>query len=124
MAADDTARKQRGRPFQKGQSANPAGRPKGARNKLAEDFLADVHALWETDGAAALLEARTEKPTEFVKMVAGLLPKETLVRIAPEEELTDDEIARLLDALRSTALGPSGSDGEAGEGAGPSGRLQ
>jgi hypothetical protein len=30
--ADDTVGKQRGRPFEKGQSGNPAGRPKGSRN--------------------------------------------------------------------------------------------
>lgn len=29
---ENTAEKQRGRPFQKGQSGNPAGRPKGSRN--------------------------------------------------------------------------------------------
>lgn len=32
--ADDTVGKQRGRPFEKGQSGNPAGRPKGSRNAM------------------------------------------------------------------------------------------
>jgi hypothetical protein len=31
--ADNTARKQRGRPFEQGKSGNPKGRPKGARNQ-------------------------------------------------------------------------------------------
>jgi hypothetical protein len=49
MAAENTARKQRGQPFRKGQSGNPRGRPPGARNAatvIAEQLL---------DGAAAVL---------------------------------------------------------------------
>ena len=40
--AEKTARKQRGRPFRRGESGNPAGRPIGARHKatiLAEALL-------------------------------------------------------------------------------------
>ena len=40
--AENTAKKQRGRPFKAGESGNPAGRPQGARNKatvLAEAML-------------------------------------------------------------------------------------
>jgi hypothetical protein len=42
MAAENTARKQRGRSFRKGQSGNPRGRPLGARNAatvIAEQLL-------------------------------------------------------------------------------------
>jgi hypothetical protein len=42
MAAENTAQKQRGQPFRKGQSGNPRGRPPGARNAatmLAEQLL-------------------------------------------------------------------------------------
>ena len=35
-SAEDTAKKQRGRPFAPGQSGNPAGRPKGSRNKVTQ----------------------------------------------------------------------------------------
>jgi hypothetical protein len=41
---ETTARKQRGKPFEKGQSGNPAGRPRGARHKatlLAEKLMAE-----------------------------------------------------------------------------------
>jgi hypothetical protein len=46
--ADKTAKKQRGRPFPKGSSGNPAGRPRGTRNTatlLAEQLLDDEAGL-------------------------------------------------------------------------------
>lgn len=46
MSIDNTEEKQRGRPFEKGQSGNPNGRPKGSRNKaiLAAESLLDGEA--------------------------------------------------------------------------------
>lgn len=90
--------------FKAGQSGNPAGRPKGSRNKLGENFLSDVQSLWEEEGPKILQDARQEKPMEFAKMVAGILPKELLVRKAPEEEMTDDELATAIEQFRSLAV--------------------
>src|SRR5947209_5046227 len=48
MTAERTASKQRGRPFPKGRSGNPCGRPPGARNAatvLAEHLLDDEAAV-------------------------------------------------------------------------------
>lgn len=78
--------------WQKGVSANPAGRPKGSRNKLAEDFLSDVLAEWENHGAVALSDMREKNPGDFVKMVAGLLPKEMTLNLNSESDLSDDEL--------------------------------
>ena len=62
--------------FQPGQSGNPAGRPRGARAKLGEAFLTAVLADWEAKGSAALAELREQKPADYVKLVASILPRE------------------------------------------------
>jgi hypothetical protein len=80
-------------PWQPGQSGNPAGRPKGSRNKLAEEFLADVLNEWEAHGATAVSEMREKSPGDFVKMVASLLPKDVNLNINDNlGELSDDEL--------------------------------
>ena len=42
--------------FEKGQSGNPAGRPKGSRNKLGEDFLTALARMPPSSGAALGLD--------------------------------------------------------------------
>lgn len=89
--ADDTAANQPGLPahlrddlkWQPGQSGNPAGRPKGARNKLTESFLEallkDFQKASEEDsslGEMAIATMRAEKPNEYARMIASILAKE------------------------------------------------
>ena len=75
MSAESTGKKQRGKPFKPGQSGNPAGRPKGSRNALAEDFLRDVLEDWQANGISALAAVRADKPDVYLKVIADLLPK-------------------------------------------------
>ena len=71
----NSAGEQRGRPFKKGQSGNPAGKPKGLRNKRTLDLEALL------DGEA---QAITRKAVEMAK--AG------------------DTVAMLVERCRSLAL--------------------
>src|SRR3954454_21350175 len=70
-----TARKQRGVPFKPGQSGNPAGRPRGSRNRLADAFVTDLRDCWEVHGRDALERVAREEPATLLKVVASLMPK-------------------------------------------------
>jgi len=56
MSADETVQKQRGKPFEKGVSGNPSGRPKGSRNAktMALQNLLDGQGEALTQKAVAL----------------------------------------------------------------------
>jgi Family of unknown function (DUF5681) len=79
---DSTNAQQKPWQFKPGQSGNPAGRPKGSRNKLAEDFLADAYQQWQQHGSKALETMAMSEPSKFCQMIAGLLPKEMLIQDA------------------------------------------
>jgi hypothetical protein len=57
------------------------GRPRGSRNLLTTQFLDDLHATWTTHGKSALERCAIEEPAQFVRIVAGLLPREAHVNI-------------------------------------------
>ena len=119
--AETTAQKRlaeigRATQFQPGNS----GRPKGSRNKLQEDFLSDVLAAWEAKGAAAIEDMIAEKPGDFVKMVAGLMPKEATLNINDRSEMTDAELADRIRSLTAT-LAPFLFDGDGAASAGADG---
>lgn len=67
---------------------NP-GRPKGSRNKLGEQFLEDLLASWEKHGMSAIERVIAEKPEQYLKVVASILPKEF------HAEVTERYVARI-----------------------------
>src|SRR5258708_38099683 len=114
MDGDNTAQKQ-GRTkgllpaWKPGQSGNPAGRPKGSRNKLSEEFFADVLDVWTMHGKAALEKMATNETSKFVMMVASLIPRHFEFEPKhPYAELTDEELVqriREIDAQLAHYLG-------------------
>ena len=57
MNAENSPKKQRGRPFKKGQSGNPSGKPLGTRNKATRAALTLLHGQLEELTQAAINKA-------------------------------------------------------------------
>ena len=92
MSAENTAKIQRGKPFKKGRSGNPKGKPRGARNRAT---LA-IESLFEGE-AEALTRKAIEKALEG-DMVALRL---CLERVAPAKK--DAPVTFALPTMETTA---------------------
>ena len=126
MSAENTAGEQRGRPFQKGQSGNLDGRPKGSRNAttIALETLLDGQATALTQKAidvamtgdmAALrlcldriMPPRKDSPVAFdlpeMKTVNDAVPAMgALVKAVGQGELTPTEAGELTKMVQAFA---------------------
>lgn len=97
--------------FKKGVSGNPGGKPVGVRNSLTRHFLNALAADFEKNGAQAIERCREEDPTGYVKVIAGLLPKEVELGINRLEEMSTDDIIAAVSALRSYIATGAASEG-------------
>ena len=102
------------KPFKPGQSGNPKGRPKGARNRLGTQFLEALEADFNQFGPQAIALVREKKPEVYVRVVADLLPKEANINVEAGEAFVElwrkisdglgDDLADRLDEEPSVVL--------------------
>jgi hypothetical protein len=79
------------------------GRPKGARNRLCEAFIADLEADWKEHGLQVIEAVRETRPQDYLKVIAAILPRDVNVHVSEAQEMSDEQlrerIARLNDII-------------------------
>ena len=86
--ASDKQRNSNLRPWQPGQSGNPAGRPVGSRNLLSEAFLSTLSEDFEEHGKGVIEKVRENDPSTYMKIIAQVIPKEHKVSVEFRDQLT------------------------------------
>ena len=100
---------QRSNQFKPGHNIK-GGRPTGSRNKLAQRVFDDIFRHWNEPAGGELCKGQAasellyrEKPGEYLKLTASVLPKEFVFENAVTE-LDDEELDRMIEALRDRAI--------------------
>ena len=74
-------------------SANPAGRPKGTRNKLSERTVQKLFEHFEEHGADAIARVCKENPAAYLNAIVRLVPQQVEVGEAGAfAEMSDEEV--------------------------------
>jgi hypothetical protein len=94
-----------------GESPNPGGKPKAARNRLQGAFLNALADDFDANGKQAIVDAREKDPMGYVKAVAALMPKQVEAS-QPLEDMTDVELTAAIAWLRSQLTGEAAKDAE------------
>ena len=87
-------------PFRPGNNANPAGRPRGAKNKLHRSFIEALTKDFEENGDKAIRQCRVTQPGKYLALIASTLPREFFFEHNTVGQLSDDELDRMIDLLR------------------------
>jgi hypothetical protein len=101
----------------RGHETPGSGRTKGIKNKLSHKFLQALAADFEEHGDGVIRICRVERPHEYLKLIAGLMPREFEVTNTHITEIPDANLDELIyvfeERIRGFIAGADG--GEAAE---------
>ena len=96
--------------FKPGQSGNPGGKPKGARNRIQADFMHAIAEDFAEYGRKAITQMREEKPAEYIRAIASLMPKELEIT-RPLDDVSDEELNAAITAVRAVIAAQGAGEG-------------
>ena len=77
------------------------GRPVGSKVKLSESFLAGVAQDFGKHGKAVIQYVRQNDPSTYLRIVASIVPKETIAKLEVSGEISVETRSRqILNAYR------------------------
>ena len=88
------------KPFAKGETGNPGGKPVGSRNRIQGEFLKALAEDFAAHRREAIIQCRLTKPDAYIKVVAALMPKELELK-RPLDGVSDEELEAFVLFLRS-----------------------
>lgn len=95
------------KPFKPGQSGNPAGRPRGSRNRLAEAFVSGLCEDFERHGRRVIEHVRRSDPVAYLAICAKLVPKNSAAEAdKPQKtlvEFTTEELVEMVERAKGVA---------------------
>jgi hypothetical protein len=64
-------------------------------------MVASLYADWCEHGVAAIEKVRQERPADYLKIIASIIPKEVHVGERSFEDVGDEELFATIDMLRN-----------------------
>ena len=83
--------------FKPGHSGNPAGKPKGTKNKSSKKLVEDIlEAFDQLGGIDWLVKIAKDDPKLVTALIARVVPRN--IKVGPDEETWEAMLRRLRDA--------------------------
>jgi hypothetical protein len=96
MSLDDKTGKKQDTRFKPGQSGNPAGRPKGSRNRFTEAFSKLLAADYDEHGREIIEQVRQQYPLQYLRLIVSVLPKRCETKPIQQSDLSNEELDQLV----------------------------
>src|SRR5262245_48915028 len=96
--------------WRRGQSGNPAGRPRGSRNALSEEVICALLRDFRQHGQKAVARVRQTQPAAYLKILALLVPREHKVEHSNLiKQLSDEQLEAMIEYIETSLAAQSGA---------------